>query len=100
MPSQIEALHREYGGAGGLTVWAVSIREQPETVRAWLRHHPISVPIALDSDGTVAEAYRATGTPTVVLIDRDGQLAGRGVGPRDWTGDRGRALIRSLLAPP
>lgn len=79
-------------------VWAVSIREPPERVAAWLRQHPISIRVLLDPDGTAAEAYRATGTPTFVLIDRAGQLAGRGVGPRDWTGDRGRALIRALLA--
>jgi hypothetical protein len=79
-------------------IWAVSIREPADRVATWLRQHPISTRVVLDPDGTAAEAYRATGTPTFVLIDRAGQLAGRGVGPRDWTGDRGRALIRALLA--
>ena len=78
---------------------AVSVRESPDRVAAWLKQHPITTQVLLDVDGTAAEAYRATGTPTFVLIDRAGQLAGRGVGPRDWSGDRGRTLIRALLAP-
>ena len=96
LPSQIEALHREFEGQG-LVIWAVSVRESPERVTAWLKQHPLSVRVLLDIDGEAATTYRATGTPTFVLIDRSGQLAGRGVGPRDWSGDRGHALIRALL---
>jgi peroxiredoxin len=99
LPSQIESVHREFKDQG-LVVWAISFREPPERVQAWLRQHSISSQVLLDVDGRAAEAYRTTGTPTFVLIDRTGQLAGRGVGPRDWSGERGRALIRVLLAPP
>ena len=96
LPSRIEALHREFGDRG-LAILAISMREPPDTVATWLKRHPISSPVLLDSDGAATEAYRATTTPTFVLLDRNGQLVGRGAGPREWTGDRGRALIRALL---
>jgi peroxiredoxin len=99
LPSRIEALHREFGPRG-LVVWAVSMRESPADVRAWLARHPISSEVLLDGDGAASQTYRAAGTPTFVLVDRAGQLAGRGVGPREWTGERGRALIRALLGDP
>jgi hypothetical protein len=83
-----------------LLVWAISVREAPERVAAWLKQHPISSEVLLDQDGAASEAFRAIGTPTFVLVDRAGQLVGRGVGPRDWSGDRGRALIQSLLSLP
>jgi peroxiredoxin len=99
LPSQIEAVHREFKDRG-LVVWAISTREAPHHIMAWLKEHPISPQVLLDLDGTVTEAFRATGTPSFVLVDRAGQLVGRGVGPRDWSGDRGRALIRALLSGP
>jgi hypothetical protein len=33
------------------------------------------------------------------VIDRDGAIVGRAVGPRPWTGPDGRALFRALLGP-
>jgi hypothetical protein len=54
--------------------------------------------VLLDPDGAARRAYGVTGTPTVVLVGRDGRLVGRAVGPRDWMGDQGRALVEALLA--
>jgi peroxiredoxin len=99
LPSQIESLHREFRDRG-LVVLAISMREPADAVAAWLKRHPVSAPVLLDRDGVATDAYRATTTPTFVLVDRAGQLVGRGAGPRDWTGDRGRALIRALLGAP
>jgi len=99
LPSEIESLHREFKDQG-LVVWAISMREAPERVTAWLKQHPISSQVLLDVDGAGSEAFRATGTPTFVLVDRTGQLVGRGVGPREWAGEHGRALIRALLSGP
>jgi len=39
------------------------------------------------------------GPPTVYVIDRDGRLLARGVGPRDWAGPAARRLLEALLAP-
>jgi peroxiredoxin len=99
LPSQIETLHRDLGGQG-LEIWAVSMRESPDRVANWLELHPVSTPVLLDRDGIASDAFRATGTPTFVLVDRSGQLVGRGVGPRDWSGASARALLRALLGSP
>lgn len=96
MPSQVESLHREFKERG-LVVWAISIREGPDRVAAWLQQHPISFQVLLDPDGTAAVAFRAAVTPSFVLVDRAGQLVGRGAGPRDWSGEDARALMRALL---
>jgi hypothetical protein len=40
-----------------------------------------------------------TGTPTVVLIGRQGELIGRAVGSREWMGEKGRGLFEALLSP-
>jgi hypothetical protein len=46
----------------------------------------------------VSQWYRVTGTPTVILINRKGEMVGRAVGPREWMGEKGRALFETMLS--
>lgn len=97
LPSSMERLHRGLGPRG-LTLWAINIAEPPAHVAEWVKARGLTMPILLDTDGAVTRAYRVTGTPTVILVDRDGQWLGRGVGPRDWETE-GRPFLTALLAP-
>lgn len=99
MPSTIEQIHREFKDKG-LTVWAIDIREPRKLVAAWVKQKGVTSTVLLDADGSVTAAYRVTGTPTVVLIDRGGRQVARAVGMRQWTGDKSRTLIQALLAAP
>lgn len=98
MPSTIETLHRRYRDQG-LAVWAVNIKEPRSHVARWVKEKGLTMPVLLDADGAATQAYRVTGTPTLVLVDRAGRLVGRAVGTRDWLGEKGRALFAALLAP-
>jgi alkyl hydroperoxide reductase subunit AhpC len=97
LPSTVEQLHRELSGRG-LSVLAVNIQESPSTVAAWVREKKVTIPIVLDTDGEVTRQYGVIATPTAFLIDREGRLVGRVVGPRDWGSPAGRAVIAGLLA--
>ncbi len=99
MPSSIEQLHRDLS-ARGLSILAVNIQESPSTVAAWARERKVTVPILLDPDGEVTRQYGVIATPTTLLIDREGRLLGRVVGPRDWASPEGKALIAGLLETP
>lgn len=99
MPSAIEQVHEEFGPRG-LSILLVNILESRETAARWVKEKGVTPRVLLDLDGTVTAAYRVTGTPTVVLIGRDGKLVGRAVGTRPWTSDAGRALFNALLSPP
>ena len=55
-------------------------------------------PVLLDRSGDVTgKLYGVWGPPTVYLIDRQGQLVGRAVGPRDWSTPAARQLLLTLL---
>ncbi len=55
-------------------------------------------PVLLDRSGDVTgKLYGVWGPPTVYLIDRQGQLVGRAVGPRDWSTPAARQLLLALL---
>jgi peroxiredoxin len=99
LPSSVEQLHRD-PSARGLSILAVNIQESPSTVAAWARERKVTVPILLDPDGEVTRQYGVIATPTAFLIDREGRLVGRIVGPRDWASTEGKALIAELLGPP
>lgn len=92
-------MHRQWKDRG-LAVRAVNLQEPRELVAQWIQQKQVTVPVLLDATGSVAQAYRVTGTPTVVLIDRAGRLVARGVGMRPWDGERGRALFETLLRTP
>jgi alkyl hydroperoxide reductase subunit AhpC len=97
LPSTVEQLHRDLSPRG-LSVVAVNIQESRSTVAAWIREKKVTIPILLDTDGQLTNQYGVVATPTSFLIDPEGRLLGRMVGPRDWTGAQGKALFAGLLA--
>jgi peroxiredoxin len=83
----------------GLTVLAVNMQETRNRVANWVKENNVTALVLLDSNGAVARLYGVIGTPTVVLVGRQGELIGRAVGPREWTGEKGRGLFEALLSP-
>ena len=65
---------------------------------AWLKRRSVTSTVLLDPTGAVAKSYQIAFTPTVFLVDREGRLVGKSIGVRAWTGEKGRALLRLLLA--
>jgi hypothetical protein len=97
LPSTIEQAHREYGDQG-LTVLAINLAEERDGLVAWLKSRRVTSTVLLDPTGAVARSYQIAFTPTVFLVDREGRLVGKSIGVRAWTGEKGRALLRLLLA--
>jgi len=94
----MEQVHKEFNQKG-LTVLAVNVQENRDLVANWVEEKNVTSLILLDADGAVAQLYGVTGTPTVVLIGRQGELIGRAVGSRAWMGEKGRGLFETLLSP-
>jgi peroxiredoxin len=84
----------------GLTIIAVNIQESRSTVANWIKEKKITFPVVLDADGDLTRRYSVIATPTAFLIDRQGRLLGRVVGPHDWASPEGKALMAGLLNTP
>jgi len=97
LPSAIEQVHREFKDQG-LTVLAINLGEDRDMLAAWVKRRNVTSTVLLEPTGAVAQAYGIAFTPTVFLVDREGQLVGKSIGVRQWTGDKGRALLQRLLA--
>ncbi len=97
MPS-MERLHRRLGGSD-FKVVAVSIDEQSDSVvMAFATELGLSFDILHDQAGTIKQTYQATGVPESWVIDRDGVIVKKIIGPSEWDGPVHETLIRRLLA--
>ena len=54
--------------------------------------------VGLDPDRTVADAWQTSRFPESFLVDADGMVVERYVGPRTWDGEAYVERIRALLA--
>ena len=76
----------------------VNFREDPAHVKRLVAERGYTSPVLLDQSGEVTgKSFGVWGPPTVYLVDRQGQLLGRIVGARDWSGAGARRLVQSLL---
>ncbi len=60
--------------ADGLKVLAVNLKEEQDAVQRFVEKKGWKLPVVLDSDGNVAEAYKASGIPETVVIGKDGKI--------------------------
>ena len=76
----------------------VNFREDPAHVKRLVAERRYTSPVLIDQSGEVTgKSFGVWGPPTVYLVDRQGQLLGRIVGARDWSGAGARRLVQSLL---
>lgn len=78
-------------------ILAISVREKKKTVEQYIKKNKIPLPVLLDHDGVIADTYGVRGYPTHYLIDRQGNLIGAAMGPRDWESKEAGNLIRHLV---
>lgn len=76
---------------------AVAIDDNEEDVNAFQERYRLSFPILLDLDQAVYGSYQTMGVPESLLLDRDGRIVERYVGPREWDADEYIDRIRELI---
>lgn len=97
MPS-VNRLYGDLRGRG-LEILLVNFRERPDHVRRVARERAYVAPVLVDESGeTTGVKYGVFGPPTVYVLDRQGRLLARGVGPRDWVGPAARRLLEGVLS--
>lgn len=77
---------------------AVAIDTGAADLRAYAADLGFILPVYRAGDGEISDRYWSWGIPATYLIDRDGAIAGRALGPRDWTSDSMLALMRRFTA--
>ena len=95
MPS-MERLYQELKDRG-FVMLAVDMQENEKLVEAFISSLSLSFPALLDLDGDISFLYGIRGLPTTYIIDREGKIIGKAVGPRNWSSQESLQLFQSLL---
>jgi len=96
MPS-MERLHRKLAG-NDFAVVAVSVDEADSAaVSQFTRELGLSFDILHDRAGAIQRLYQTTGVPESFVIERDGIIVKKVIGPAEWDGPANETLIRKLI---
>jgi len=93
---QVDRVAREFKDRGVRLV-AVNLQESPKEITAMLERHKMSLTVALDRDGVVANKYAATAIPQTVIVGPDGKVERLFIGGGPRLGDQLREAILPLL---
>jgi thiol-disulfide isomerase/thioredoxin len=91
----IEALSKTMKGKN-FEVFAVSLGEDPETVRRFVSEQKIDYPVYLDPRNSLAGSYASQGIPTTYILDKEGKFIAGMVGSYDYTNPEFIALMDEL----
>lgn len=99
MPT-IESLHQQLS-ARGLEILAISLDPLgAQIVEPFMRKYQLTFPVLLDPKSEVERLYGTTGVPESFIVDKEGRLVEKIVGPRDWAAPQMLATFERLLAAP
>src|SRR3989442_12899368 len=95
---RMERIYRRLGDGGDFRIVAVSIDEQDDSVvMSFARALGLSFDILHDQPGAIREAYQPTGVPASFLINRDGVITKKVIGPSERDGPVNETLSPRLI---
>jgi thiol-disulfide isomerase/thioredoxin len=92
MPSLIQLHHDQ----PGLAILAVSIDENPNAYSSFLLRRHVDLITVRDPGQTAASLYHTEMWPETYVIDRQGVIRRKFIGPQDWSSPEVRAFLKSL----
>jgi len=97
MPS-MERLHAKLAGEDFALLAVSQDEEGRRVVEPFLQRMKLSLPVFLDPDHQVGDRYGVTGYPETFVIDRNGYIVERVIGPRDWSSPQSLTALAGLIA--
>lgn len=74
----------------------INVGEKLDRVNSYLEKEPVSFPMLLDSDTSVATSWNVKGLPATFAIDPEGRIIYRVFGSREWDDPQLLVPIRAL----
>jgi peroxiredoxin len=77
---------------------AISVDESgAEAVKPFMEKHKLGFPVLLDTKGDIKTLYQATGIPESFIIDKDGIIIEKIIGPREWAASGAIRFFRNII---
>ncbi|MBI5740002.1 MAG: TlpA family protein disulfide reductase [Nitrospirae bacterium] len=75
----------------------VLYRDSPAKLAAYYRTQTVSIPSLISPDNELARLYGITGVPETFIIDKEGIVREKIVGPLDWGSPEGVKIVEKYL---
>jgi len=95
MPSK-EALYKKMQGKP-FQMLGMLFRDDPANLPAYKLEQPVSPPTLISYKNESAKLFGITGVPETFIIDKEGIIREKLVGPRDWMSDDTIAMFEKYL---
>jgi cytochrome c biogenesis protein CcmG/thiol:disulfide interchange protein DsbE len=92
----LDALQKRIAPLGG-TVLGVSVDDNQDAYEQFLKAYNIDYPTYRDPSKQIPLSYGTTMYPETYVIDRDGRIDSKIIGPQDWTSPAMMAYLDSVL---
>lgn len=90
-------LYQEFAG-GDFVMLAVSVDEGgAKAVTSFLQRNGLSLPVLLDPDRATAGRYGTFKFPETYIVDREGVVVHKVIGPRDWNDPAAIQILRAAI---
>jgi len=80
----------------GVTVIGVSVDQNVDKLREFVSRHRLSFAIVRDPDQALASRFGTYKFPETYMLDRDGKVAEKIIGPIDWQDPRMLSFVHAL----
>ncbi len=97
MPS-MNNLYKDLKGTNFELVAISSDVQGEKVVRPFVVQGRYTFPVLIDTSFKVNGDYGITGIPTTFIVDKDGVITHKILGPRDWDSPEARDLIRRIMS--
>jgi cytochrome c biogenesis protein CcmG/thiol:disulfide interchange protein DsbE len=94
--ASLDALQKKIAPLGG-TVLGVSVDDDQAAYEAFLKTYNVDFPTYRDPSKQIPLTYGTSMYPETYVIDRDGRIDSKIVGPQDWTSPAMMAYLDSVL---
>jgi thiol-disulfide isomerase/thioredoxin len=94
MPS-MEKLHQKFKDRDFVMV-AINLQESAARVKQFYKEHKLTFTTLLDITGDVGAGLGIRSIPTTFILDKNGRIIGKALGPREWEGKKSIALFEYL----
>jgi thiol-disulfide isomerase/thioredoxin len=91
----MEKLHQKFKNKDFAMV-SINLQESASQVKQFFKDFKLTFTALLDSNGEVGAHFMITSIPTTFILDKEGIIIGKVMGPREWDGKKAFALFEHL----
>ena len=94
MPS-MEKLHQNFKDKD-FVMLAINLQESASKIKQFYKEYKLTLTTLLDTTGAVGTGFGIRSIPTTYILDKNGRIIGKALGPREWESKESIALFEYL----